>query len=43
VHIGAVERAERTPSIVQAERLARALGTTLSEMLAEVGRGADAS
>jgi len=31
-----VERAERTPSIVQAERLARALGTTLSEMLAEL-------
>jgi transcriptional regulator with XRE-family HTH domain len=35
-YIGAVERAERTPSIVQADRLARALGTTLSEMLAEV-------
>jgi hypothetical protein len=31
-----VERAERTPSIVQAERLARALGSTLAEMLAEV-------
>jgi transcriptional regulator with XRE-family HTH domain len=31
-----VERAERTPSIVQAERVARALGTTLSEMLAEL-------
>jgi len=29
-----VERAERTPSIVQADRLAGALGTTLSEMLA---------
>jgi len=39
VHIGAVERAERTPSIVQAERLVGALGTTLSEMLAEVERG----
>ena len=37
-YIGAVERAERTPSIVQADRLARALGTTLSEMLAEVER-----
>ncbi len=37
-YIGAVERAERTPSIVQADRLARALGTTLSEMLAEVDR-----
>ena len=35
-YIGAIERAERTPSIVQAERLARALGTTLAEMLAEV-------
>ena len=37
-YIGAVERAERTPSIVQADKLARALGTTLSEMLAEVER-----
>ena len=37
-YIGAVERAERTPSIVQADRLARALGTTLAEMLAEVER-----
>ena len=40
-YIGAVERAERTPSIVQADRLARALGTTLSEMLAEVERRLD--
>jgi transcriptional regulator with XRE-family HTH domain len=39
-YIGAIERAERTPSIVQAERLARALGTTLSEMLAKVERDA---
>jgi transcriptional regulator with XRE-family HTH domain len=38
-YIGAIERAERTPSIVQAERLARALGTTLSEMLAAVEWG----
>lgn len=38
-YVGAVERAERTPSIVQADRLARALGATLSEMLAELGRG----
>ena len=37
-YIGAIERAERTPSIVQADRLARALGTMLSEMLAEVER-----
>jgi hypothetical protein len=34
----AIERAQWMPSIVQAERLARALGTTLSEMLAEVER-----
>lgn len=38
-YIGAVERAERTPSIVAADRLARALGTTLSGMLVEVERG----
>lgn len=37
-YIGAVERAERTPSIVAADRLARALGTTLSEMLTELER-----
>jgi transcriptional regulator with XRE-family HTH domain len=42
-YIGAVERAERTPSIVQAERLARALGTTPSEMLAEVERSSSSS
>jgi hypothetical protein len=33
-----VERAERTPSIVQAAKLAEALGTTLSAMLAEAER-----
>ena len=38
-YIGAVERAERTPSIVQADRLARALGTTLAGLFAEVERG----
>jgi hypothetical protein len=32
---------KRTPSLVQAERLARALGATLSEMLAEVERGSN--
>ena len=37
-YIGAVERAERTPSIAQAEKLARALGTTVSGMFAEVER-----
>jgi hypothetical protein len=31
-----IERAERTPSIVAADRLARALGTTLAEMFTEV-------
>ena len=35
-YLSTVERAERTFSIVQADRLARALGTTLSETLAEV-------
>ena len=30
-----------TPSIVQAERLARALGTTLGEMFAELERKAE--
>jgi hypothetical protein len=33
--------AERTPSTVQADRLARALGTTLADMFAEVKRRAD--
>jgi len=42
-YIGAVERAERTPAIVQADRLARALGTTLSEMLAEVEQSSSSS
>jgi hypothetical protein len=36
------ERAEKVILIVQAERLARALGTTLSEMLAKVEREANA-
>ncbi len=36
-YIGAIERAERTPSIVQADRLARALGTSLAEMFKELG------
>jgi hypothetical protein len=34
-------RAKRTPSIVAADRLARALGSSLAEMFAEVQRGAD--
>ncbi len=37
-YIGAIERAERTPSIVTADRLARALGTTLAEVFAELER-----
>jgi hypothetical protein len=35
-YIGSIARTEASPTIVQADRLARALGTTLSEMLAEV-------
>lgn len=40
-YIGAVERAERTPSIVSADKLARALGTTLSGMFSELEQGSD--
>jgi hypothetical protein len=42
-YIGTIERAERTPSIVAADKLAKALGTTLSEMLAELEREARAT
>ena len=42
-YVGAVERAERTPSIVAADQLARALGTTLTSMFSELERGRDAS
>ena len=38
-YIGAVERAEWTPSIVAADLLARALGRTLSKIFAELERG----
>lgn len=41
-YIGAIERAERTPSIVAADRLARALGTSLAEVFAELERGRNA-
>jgi transcriptional regulator with XRE-family HTH domain len=37
-YIGAVERAERTPSIVAADRIAKALGTTLEQMFGELER-----
>jgi transcriptional regulator with XRE-family HTH domain len=40
-YIGAVERAERTPSIVVADKIAKALGTTLAEMFAELERRSD--
>jgi XRE family transcriptional regulator, regulator of sulfur utilization len=40
-YIGAVERAERTPSIVVADKIAKALGTTLAEMFAELERGSE--
>ena len=35
-YIGAIERAERTPSIVTADKLAKALGTTLAGMFSQV-------
>ncbi|MDP9438922.1 MAG: helix-turn-helix transcriptional regulator [Actinomycetota bacterium] len=38
-YISAVERAERTPSIVSADKLARALGTTLAGLFAELDQG----
>jgi transcriptional regulator with XRE-family HTH domain len=40
-YVGAVERAERTPSIVAADKLARALGTTLSGMFSELDQDPD--
>ena len=38
-YVGAVERAERTPSIVVADKMARSLGTTLAELFEELERG----
>jgi transcriptional regulator with XRE-family HTH domain len=40
-YVGAVERAERTPSIIAADRLARALGTTMSSIFSELERGSE--
>ncbi len=37
-YIGAIERAERTPSIVTADKLAKALGTTLSDLFLKLER-----
>lgn len=42
-YIGAVERAERTPSIVNADRIARALDTTVSAMFSELEQGSNGS
>jgi transcriptional regulator with XRE-family HTH domain len=42
-YIGAVERAERTPSIVAADRIAKSLGTTLAQMFAELELSGGAS
>jgi transcriptional regulator with XRE-family HTH domain len=42
-YIGAIERAERTPSIVAADKIARALGTTVAEMFAELERVSETS
>lgn len=35
-YVGAIERAERTPSIVTADKLAKALGTTLSSLFLRI-------
>jgi transcriptional regulator with XRE-family HTH domain len=40
-YAGAIERAERTPSIVAADRIAKALGITLADLFAELEREAD--
>ena len=40
-YIGAIERAERTPSIISADRLTKALGTTLADVFAELERSSD--
>ncbi len=35
-YVGAIERAERTPSIITADKLAKALGTTLSSLFLRI-------
>jgi transcriptional regulator with XRE-family HTH domain len=40
-YVGAIERAERTPTITTADKLARALGLTLAGLFAELERGRD--
>jgi transcriptional regulator with XRE-family HTH domain len=40
-YVCALERAERTPSIVAADKLARALGITLSGMFSELDQDPD--
>ncbi len=42
-YVGAIERAERTPSIVTADRLARALGTSLAAVFTELERHSDST
>lgn len=38
-YVGAIERAERTPSIITADKLAKALGTTLTDLFLELEQG----
>ena len=40
-YIGAVERAERTPSITNADKIAKALGTTLSVLFSKLEQESD--
>ena len=41
-YVGAIERAERTPSIVTADKLAKALDLTLSSLFLKLERYSDA-
>jgi transcriptional regulator with XRE-family HTH domain len=42
-YVSSIERGERNVTIQTADRIARALGTTLSSMFMELERGRDAS